>query len=327
MRIEINKILEFIYALQVIIKIKHGDDEGQLSFIEAGNFDYIHELHSLLIYEDFSELERFFKYELQDCADTTILGVALDDAFNFKYEPPIHTDLSKEQIEYYVSLIRNIAKKVNWNKFYDEHKEYYDSLIEKFSKFPDNFSFDSYIDFYKVIPNEFIYNPTVLVNGGFGISDDSTRFYYIKGFEYNYNKNDFKVNLKYILETLYHEFSHPVINPLVDKYFDLINDPIKLYDEAVKHNLYTAYMGDARVIYYEYMVRSVACYLTDKYYPGYDKDYEYLSEHGFNLLEDFVNLIRDNEGKYSCFEDMYVNAIIPYINTLELGSVKKYVRS
>lgn len=326
MKIGFKKTLEFIYALQVMILFLYRDSEGELEFIQLTYTEYFCEIYELLKKEDLKELEYFFKFALRNTADSAILAVALDDDFNLKYEPPVHTELSEDEIHYYVHLIKDIADRVNWDKFFSDHESFYNASIKKFCRLPEDFNLDEYIKFYNIEPNSFNYVLTFFIWDAFGISDDSTNFYCIQGFNY-YDKEETLVDeYPFLIDNIFHEFSHPICNAIVEKYFHLIERPERLLEFSIAHGLPKGYSYNVQTVYYEYLVRSVA-YILSAYYCA---DSSIVVKHnfslGFVLLDDFVDKLSYCIGKYDSFEEMYVSELIPFINSLELEGPKKCLK-
>ena len=93
------------------------------------------------------------------------------------------------------------------------------------------------------------------MNGGFGISNISNDNFYIRGFYYDEKTKSFENNMRYLNECLFHEFSHPIINPLVDKYFGLFTNINEIQEDALKNDLPKAYSSNPKTLLYEYFVR------------------------------------------------------------------------
>ena len=326
MKIEFKKTLEFIYALQAMILYKYSDVEGELKFIHLSYTEYFLDIYEMLKNEDLKELEYFFKFALRNTADSAILAVALDDNYNLKYEPPLHTNLSKKELRYFVDLIKNIANRVNWDEFFKDHETFYSDAIKKFCKLPDGFNLDEYIKFYDLEPNSFNYIPTFFIWDAFGISDDATNFYCIQGFNYYDKEEDLVDEIPFLIDNIFHEFSHPICNAIVDKYFYLIEYPEKLYEFSKRHGLPEGYSMSVRTVYYEYLVRSVAYILSAYYCVDTGIVLKHNLSLGFVLIDKFVERISYCIDKYDSFEEMYVSEIIPFINGLVLEGPRKCLK-
>ena len=321
LKVEIYKPLEFIFALCAMYVVVDPDCHyTDYDFIEVPPVKYFDDIKDLFSGIDVLKYREWMNKHLIEQGDFPKLGIALDDEMNLKYVPNFDSEIPEEELYKFCGELKELYNKVNWNKFYNEHKDQYDEFINEFSAFPEDLDMDEFIKLYGIEPNSFVYNPSVLMNGGFGISDDSSNFYYLRGFIYNKEEKKYRCYIPAIVECLFHEFSHPIVNGLVDKHFDKLEDPFRLYDYSVENKLHPGYSGDVRTVYYEYMVRTVAYYLTLTYYPDYDIDMEYNSSFGFGLLDKFVVVLSDAiaTGNYKNYEDIYVNVIIPYINNLEL---------
>ena len=178
--------------------------------------------------------------------------------------------------------------------------------------------------YYSVKPKTYTFIPSVLMNGGFGPSDKEGNLYYNKGFYYNEEKQCFEVDNEYLAECLFHEFSHPIINPLVDKYLSGTDFLENMYDSAVKNNLPKTYSNCQETVMYEYLVRANAYILTSKYFKDNMQSIEddWIIPHGFTYLPELVYFTLENLPKYENYEEFVKKAIPTFINSC-IGQVKK----
>lgn len=317
---EVNKISELLFGIQAVTRKKYGCIDEDYDFIEIPKISYFDDLYNLLKDEDLDELKYFFDDVLEDQADTSNLVIAIDDEYNLKYIPKLKI-YGNFDITYYVDLIRNLAVKVNWNEFYDSHKDFYNRFLSNVYRFPDNLNLDRFKKFMGQKFNNYYYFPSVLFNGGFGPSNNDGCFYF-KGFK-NYDEKKFLYDYDYLLETLFHEYSHPVVNPIVDKYIDLINNKDELLKYSLDNNLVPIY-NNINTLLFEYMVRTFAYIFTLDFYPNYELD-DYIIDYGFILLPMLVEKVSSSIDKYDDFESIYVNEIIPFINGLNLDNENRHV--
>ena len=153
------------------------------------------------------------------------------------------------------------------------------------------------------------------MNGGFGSSDKEGNFYYNRGFCYDDEKK-FYVDREYLVECLFHEFSHPIVNPLVDKYLSGTIILEKFYNDAVSNNLFKTYSGFPESVMYEYLVRANAYILTSKYFDYIQPiEDDWVIPYGFTYLPNLVYFTLENLPKYKNYEEFVEKAIPIFINS------------
>lgn len=154
--------------------------------------------------------------------------------------------------------------------------------------------------------------------GNYGIKFNN-EIYYIS--EVIVNKN----NWPYTLSLLFHEFSHPYINELGEKYFCDIN-----IDELLKYskdnNLGECY-DDAITLINEYVVRVVQIILSRDFYDN-EILFKHISDHkneGFIFIENLIQVF-NNKDNYDTFEEFYKNEIVEYFIKLENNIIAQRIK-
>lgn len=126
------------------------------------------------------------------------------------------------------------------------------------------------------------------------------------------NENNMKVKSRSCVIACLHEFSHPYMNPLGDKYFENV-DLTAFYKQAKENGLDSCYNNPV-VLINEYIVRAVQFYLGKKYLEP-DDIASMVEWHktrlGYCHIEDVMELF-DLRGKYESFEEFYKNEIVKY---------------
>lgn len=138
-------------------------------------------------------------------------------------------------------------------------------------------------------------------------------------------RKKFFYDKEYLLECLFHEFSRPQVNSLVDKYYDLFTNIERLVKNSIANNLPKTYQN-GRTILYEYFVRANAYIMTLKYYPD-SKISDWILQHGFKYLNDLASYTSDNINKYNNYEELFKNELIIYMNSILSNEKKASVRS
>lgn len=116
----------------------------------------------------------------------------------------------------------------------------------------------------------------------------------------------------YLRHMIRHEFSHPFINPLTEKYWDSIRDFSANYDsvpEAARKNM----CGDWQECINEFVIRAVTTHLA--YRESADagtRAYEKETARGVSLLDELLEQIRRYESdraSYPTFDSFYPNIL------------------
>ena len=313
-----DKKLELILALYAVYLKKHPELKEEYDFIEVPPVEYVEELENLIDIDKYDELIKYIE-GFNDCSLNANIAIGLTDDFEIDYEridyEYIKKYMSYGTLEEFVRLLKQLANDIKWDDFVEIKKEYYVSLSNRFSSFPNNLDLNDIKNFYGKELTSYNYIMSILMNGGFGPADKLGNSYYIKGIEYYDEIKDFHSNIKYLLECLFHEFSHPIINPMVDKYFDKFTNIDDIYKEAVKYRLPKCYSHDKKVILYEYFVRTNAYILALNYYPELNVS-EWIKEHGFIHLDEIIEFTLKNRSKYETYEEFFVEEMIDYFNNI-----------
>ena len=199
--------------------------------------------------------------------------------------------------------IQDFATKSDFEKFYnmDENQLFYQKNINNQNELLGKTDVVKDIkDYYGVNNDATVYILNILLSqpggGGYGYQiGDSV--YCSTSSDGNVTRNE-KPNLNFI-QHLFHEFSHPVINPLTEKYNN------KVQQMQLKH--LPAY-GNLCAQISEYMVRAA----THRFCAnnGIDDEWSMSSsrKYGFDRIDDFENLFinyENNRGKYPSIIDCY----------------------
>ena len=318
MNIEINKQYELILAIHAVYLLKYPELKEEFDFIETPNIEYVHELEKLIPIEKYPEMIKYIN-NFTDCSVPINLGIGINDSYEID-DKKIQTEYVNKYMNYgsidcFVNELKKIANDIKWNKFLEKYIPFYQEVINKYCKFPDNLDLADIGRYYSIKTKTFTFIPSVLINGGFGPSDKEGNLYYNKGLYYNEEKNCFEVDSEYLVECLFHEFSHPIVNPLVDKYLANTDILEEFYKDAIKNNLFKTYSMHPETVIYEYLVRANAYILTSKYFksnmPAIEDDW--VIPYGFTYLPDLVYFTEENLSKYDNYEQFVQKAIPTFI--------------
>ncbi len=320
MNIELNKQYELILAFYAVYLLKHPElKKEEFDFIETPNIKYIHDLKKLIIPEVYPEIIKYIT-NFTDCTVPINFGIGIDDSYEIDYKK-IQTEQINKYIKYgtiegFASELKKLANDIRWDNFIKKHFSFYRYIVDNLCKFPNNLNLNDISRYYKVKPKSYIFIPSVLINGGFGPSDKEGNLYYNRGFRYDEKKECFLIDNEYLVECLFHEFSHPIVNPLVDKYLSNSDILAKMYDNAIKNNLPKAYSDCPETVMYEYLVRANAYILTSKYFKDNMQsiDDDWIIPYGFRYLPELVSFTLENLSKYENYEEFVKKAIPIFIN-------------
>ena len=327
MNIEINKQYELILAFHAVYLLKHPElREDELDFIEIPNIEYTHDLEKLIIPEKYPELVKYI-INFTDCSVPINLGIGINDSYELDYNKIQSEQINKYMeygsIEGFATELKKLATDIDWDNFIKKYIPFYQDIVDEYCKFPDNLDLTDISRYYKVEPKTYTFIPSVLMNGGFGPSDKEGNFYYNRGLHYNEKKQCFEVDNEYLVECLFHEFSHPIVNPLVDKYLSGINILEEFYNDAVSNNLLKTYSNSPKSVMYEYLVRANAYILASKYFDDIQPiEDDWVIPHGFTYLPELVYFTLENLSKYKNYEEFVEKAIPIFMNSC-IGQVKK----
>lgn len=322
LNIMIDKKLELMLAIQAVYLKKHPEFKEELDFIEIPPILYLEELEKLI---DSKEHQYLINAFLEFKNESTFVEIALMINDNYEFDSDkynqnyIEKYLGNINLNDFVKNFKIFAEEIKWNDFFNEHKNFYQELFSTFCSFPENLNMKDIEEFYGKKSTSYNYIPSILMNGGFGIKDKIGNLYYIRGIQWWEKAKKFYYDKEYLLECLFHEFSHPFINPLIDNNLSSFTNLNEIYEDALNHNLPKTYSGINYILLYEYFVRANAHILTKKYYPNNEID-DWILQHGFTYLNDIINYTTQNMIKYDKYEDFFINEMIYFMNNILYGT-------
>lgn len=242
---------------------------------------------------------------------TVSIAFSLSDNYeivkNFEIEKIItrNSNFNPKQLS---KFLQQFVEKSGYEHFYKSFGPLQQKLVTNFRQTLDVYGpFDS-----SIIEDFFGYSKgfmeIVLLNfsnGSYGMLLDN-HIIYVSGIAIKDGKF-----YKYNLSTLFHEFSHPYVNPLGEKYFKNINLNGILINSK-KNGLEACYNGFITLIN-EYMVRAIQIILSSHFF---EKDYiqrhiKWQKELGYPYIEELI-LIFKFKDNYSSFEEFYKNEIVGF---------------
>lgn len=314
-----DKKYELICAIHAVYLLSHPElRDDEMEWVETPEIPYMEELEKIINSVEHQSLidiilgDGFFE-------ESTSINVALclDDKYDVIDEKIDNTFFERfsdyETLYSFALELKNFASAIKWDEFFENHKEFYLNLTEDFCEFPKNLELSDLEKYFSKKKTTYYYIPSILMNGGFGAQDGLGHHYYIRGFQYDKEQEKFSYDLSYLCECLFHEFSHPCINPLVDKYFSLFTNIDEIYEDSIKNGLPKPYQKKTTLLY-EYFVRASAKALNLKYYS--DSDFGWVITGGFPEIEILTKFIIENRWKYEDYEEFFVEELIPFMNNI-----------
>ena len=327
--IEINKQFELISAFYAVLLQKHPELKDKLDFIETPNNKYMNDLVNLINPDKYSEIIKYI-LNFTDCSVPIDIAIGMNDLYEIDKDKA-KLDITKKYIEYgtaegFAKEIQKLAKDINWDNFFESQKDTYEKFVDEVCVFPRNLDLTDIENYYSAKTNSYTFIPSMLINGGFGPSDRYGNSYYFRGFEYDEKEKKFIYDNEYIVECLFHEFSHPIVNPLVDKYLSESEILENFYELSKENNLHPVYSEHKETVMYEYLVRANAYILARKYFKDIEPiENRWIIEHGFKYLPELVKFTNENKSKYKTYEEFVEKAIPDFLKFCLIENDKKKI--
>lgn len=323
MEITVDKRLEFLTALVVAYKEKIAQNKDEFDWVEYPDNDYVRSLIERINIENYPEIAPFLESDF-DCGRYSQLYFYFD--FEMNYDGNYLSNMSlfdKLPIEDYGKLVHKIYVERNLKEYFLLHEKDKQDLISyaksiMFSKEEVTMAMQ---ELYKIhIPNSHIV-VSLLFNGGFGPS--------YKGESYCLRGVGFE-NGKYILsgdhlkQNFFHEASHPLVNPLIDKYYEDFKFDEALLKEAINKGLPPCY-SSLKTLLYEYFVRVNENYLVKKYISKerYLNSIAWVKSIGFIYIEELIGVLEKSKSFYNNYEEVLVHELLPCLEEHNLKLKKQ----
>lgn len=316
-KVQVNPYLEFMNSLLLTSRY----NEMTIPFIGYG-----------LMVEDENEytiaIKTFLKPYANDLIYTKIgelipngftfsrpveLMLSLGDSENFskQYELSelcIQYCGERDTIDDLLKQLKAFWDKTRYLEFFESVKYIYDPFVKRVSESLSKYPFVDIIENeYGQSQNSYNYILSSLMKGNFGIcfhNQDTGKSDLFSVF----STDDFSL----LPAVLFHEYSHPFINPLTDKYYDLVQRYIDSYEELKHYKLpdFQSGYGDFKECINEHLVRAMSIHLlikinqTELANKQLNNDlycgYKFITQ----ILEryDYYDMNRD---KYDTFEQFY----------------------
>lgn len=226
-------------------------------------------------------------------------------------------------IEKLLALLKDFAKVTDYKYFFENIKKYY---LKPINYFNDHYDLENIImevnKFYGYHENSYHIIWTDLQKGSYGIHfNDFEKLKIFSVYTMNGCSDFTEKRLEtacgaFSLNVIIHEFSHPYVNPLTERYSKEVNEYKEAYDMLSPYRLpgILSGYGDWTECVNEHIVRAISIHISKKlrtsegeqwhYNKSYNAGYRYLP-----LLLEKLNYYDANRDKYVTFGNFYLELI------------------
>lgn len=215
---------------------------------------------------------------------------------------------SMENMDEYISSFREFAVEYNFIDFYEQNKNYYKTIIRNYNENSPKVDYKKQMEgYYGNVPGNYISILTLLLRGNYGMEFDND-VYSIMGLngttEFDSSKNDMLQHL------IWHELSHPIINPLTAQYKDILKSTEILF-KPIKHKMISQAYPTWEICVNEHIIRAITNRLALKHFG--EETYNFLNledeNKGFIYLKNVIQKLIDyehNRGEYLTIDLYYI---------------------
>jgi hypothetical protein len=224
----------------------------------------------------------------------------------------------KDTLLLFLGLLKDFAVTSSFNEFFESHTIYYKKLVSNTINELDSLNYISELEtFYGVKQKSYnIVLVSLYSHVGFGnsIVDKNWKreIFDTMGPQKIRNRIPFFGDNNYFKYITRHEFSHPFVNPLTEKYWDSVKEHFKNYDsipEVAKNNV----CGDWQECINEFVIRAITVYLaTNESKELGLQAHEEEKSRGVSYLDPLLKQIRyyqSNRSTYPTLESYYLELL------------------
>jgi hypothetical protein len=317
MNVEFDKRLELIYGiLYCVNKDLNNNLFPGLFKEELPNYcNEFYDMYKSGITEDFIDFIK--NYELaNDWNQPACIALSLDNNYNIienetlKERVILKNDkFNKEKLE---KFLKEFVKNSNYEEFYNNHKVLYENIINEFKKsmsLSDTKNGDVITNFYGYKLGKMFIKLYNFTTGSMGILIGDNQYYIQRVANIGEDEKHFKFKPKF--HVMLHEFSHPYIGPLVEKYLSQI-DFTNFYNQVKKDGFSDVYTEMIPYqIFNEFLVRAISIYLESKFVSKEitEQRIEEQKANGFTNIDEVIEVL-NNRDNYNSFEEFFAKEIV-----------------
>ena len=273
-KVKVDKRIEL---LGVCLRLSCYKEKLPSLVIELKNYPYLEEVEKWFTpfkeHKAIKTLNEIIKTLSFGYDAPVFLMLQVDDNLNFYGQDryPFATRLNKSPLVLkFLDELKDFVKVSKFDKFFDSHKEFYNSEIDSFNKalpLNDVLPFMRKLFHKDFADREFnIILSLLSTSGGYGCSDITGKKFYCvdsKRRDAQNNASGWGYDSRAGARSHYlHEFCHSIINPLTDKYIKQIEN-FEIPNAEKERLARNAYAGNVPIIN-EFIIRAIqVCYIKD----------------------------------------------------------------
>ena len=249
---------------------------------------------------------------------------SLEDSTNFNMKYPVSGLCVKycggmDKINNLLDLMKGFEDDTQYLKFFEEHRAFYDLRLDALKSWLDEYHCISVLEEeYGIEQNSYNATLSLLMNGSYGISFPSHN-------DYSTGKNDIFILLSTEDDrpaTIFHELSHPFVNPLTEKY----SETVQLYADALIRleeykSGYVSGYGDWFDCVNEHIARAMSIHLLKKCVLADEanKELQLQMQIGYMYIPKLLESMEyydNNRNQYKNFEQYYPELLKVFANEI-----------
>lgn len=235
------------------------------------------------------------------------------------FDEELKSRATKESLNKLTKELKNFAVDTKFQEFFNNHRDFYNSVVEKNAEVIGNSNYISYLEqYYGMKQNSYnIILAPMFHSGGFGPKIEAENglydVYSIQGpnsLKENIPMFGDKEGFKYLA---LHEFSHSFVNSLSEENLEEVNKYKKLY-EPIKEKMVNQAYTKWDISVNEHIVRAVVARITyiNSGSEAYEKVIANEKNRGFLYIDELTKKLEDFEksrDKYKSFKEFYPELI------------------
>ena len=216
----------------------------------------------------------------------------------------------EENLMEFAAKLRDFARETGFMQFYEAHQPLYDTLTAEVESLLAGKDYAQALeDFYGESRDTYNFVLSPLFSGNYGIPIETggeCDLYAVVGpCSLKGTRTTFAC-LDYLENMTLHEWSHPFVNPLVDRNYERFEESIALF-EPIKRMMQRQAYPNWRVTLYEHLVRACGeIHIRSKLHQDFrkEKSLEYQEGKGFwyiGLIDSMLDVYESQRGRYPKF--------------------------
>lgn len=322
-KVEVNKNLELMNIILLTSRYSEILSEMfgfNVDFIDYSNEEYMRDIKEY--FEKYSDHEIYKKLE-EMIKEGFFLGrpmvfaLALDDEkeSEFKYELSdfnIKMSGGRDNLEEFRILFNSFKEATKFDEFFSRIEDYYKDDLEYFRSILEKYHFINDLEEFSGKKNtnyNFVMSNLSKYNWGLDLKKDEEKYINVV-FNLSIWLGDtiFVSNDYDICNLIFHELSHPIVNPLTEKNLELVNGYKEVYEELEKYKSTFCGYGDWEECVNEHIVRALAIHLSKKYFKDdfTNKRIEYDYNLGYRYIKGMIKKLdyyEKNKSQYKSIEN------------------------